>query len=156
MDSRKTSSRRSSIGARVRVLRLELGLSQAQLAAMMPGVKQQSIDQLEQDKVKRPHYAPELAVALNTTVDFLLRGKKDAAKKLNDAPFDRQLLLDVVNAVEREAETHRATLTHSEKAKIISTLYDMFMHEVRPAGHARLADVTRGIIQFARYGRKGR
>jgi hypothetical protein len=62
--------------------------------------------------------------------------------------------MDVVSVVERETEAHRPTLTHPEKAKIISTLYDMFIHEEKAEGRARLQDVTRGIIQFARYGRK--
>ena len=63
-----------TLGARVRQCRLALTWSQAELARRI-GVKQQSIDQLESGKVKRPRYIVELSEALNVPLDWLRHGK---------------------------------------------------------------------------------
>lgn len=156
MDRPKNNSSPSSLGARVRSLRVELGLSQGQLAALMPSVKQQSIDQLEQDKVRRPHYLPELALCLNTSLEFLVTGKKVKSKKSVQARFNHRLLADVVSTIEIEIAKSSTRLSHHDKAKLIATVYDLFVHETSSVSEARLHEVTRGIIQFARYDRKGR
>lgn len=63
-----------TLGARVRQCRLALRWSQADLANRI-GVKQQSIDQLESGKVRRPRYIVELSEALNVPLDWLRHGK---------------------------------------------------------------------------------
>jgi len=63
-----------TLGARVRQCRLALNWSQAELAKRI-GVKQQSIDQLESGKVRRPRYIVELSEALNVPLEWLRLGK---------------------------------------------------------------------------------
>lgn len=63
-----------SIGARVKAKRDEIGFTQNELAAKA-GTTQQSIEQLESGKTKRPRYLPELARALSVDPDYLLHGK---------------------------------------------------------------------------------
>ncbi|TXE41401.1 helix-turn-helix domain-containing protein [Serratia marcescens] len=66
-----------SIGVRVKHRRDSLGLTQGQLAEKI-GTSQQAIEQLEAGKTKRPRYLPELAKALEVTIDWLLDGKDTA------------------------------------------------------------------------------
>jgi len=61
------------IGERVKSKREALNLTQVELAAKI-GTSQQSIEQLEGGKTKRPRYLPELSVALDVTVDWLVHG----------------------------------------------------------------------------------
>lgn len=62
-----------NIGERVKSKREALNLTQVELAARI-GTSQQSIEQLEGGKTKRPRYLPELSVALDVTVDWLVHG----------------------------------------------------------------------------------
>lgn len=66
-----------SISSRVKSKRTQLGLNQVELAERV-GTTQQSIEQLENGKTKRPRFLPELAVALGTSVDWLLNGSPEA------------------------------------------------------------------------------
>jgi len=59
-----------SIGNRVKARRIELGLTQADLAAKI-GVSQQAIQQLEDGGTRRPRYLPELAIAMGCSVGWL-------------------------------------------------------------------------------------
>lgn len=74
-----SKNERLGLGGRVRLLREKHGWSQQKLAAMIPGVRQQSIDQLEQGKVARPRFLPSLAQALGVPEKWLLTGKGKAA-----------------------------------------------------------------------------
>lgn len=60
-----------SISERVKLRRVELGLTQAELA-IRANTSQQAIQQLEDGRTKRPRYLPELAVALGCDVAYLL------------------------------------------------------------------------------------
>ncbi|EOL9384860.1 LexA family protein [Escherichia coli] len=66
-----------SISSRVKSKRIQLGLNQAELAQKV-GTTQQSIEQLENGKTKRPRFLPELASALGVSVDWLLNGTSDS------------------------------------------------------------------------------
>ncbi|HFD7120008.1 TPA: XRE family transcriptional regulator [Serratia marcescens] len=63
-----------NIGERVKFKRESLELTQAELAAKV-GTSQQSIEQLESGKTKRPRYLPELASTLEVSLEWLLHGK---------------------------------------------------------------------------------
>lgn len=65
-----------SISERVKNKRTALGLTQAELAERA-GTTQQSIEQLEGGKTKRPRFLPELATALNCSVDWLVTGNQE-------------------------------------------------------------------------------
>jgi len=60
-----------TIGKRVRARRIELGLSQTDLGEKV-GMKQQGIQSIEDGKSERPRKLRELAVALETTQEWLL------------------------------------------------------------------------------------
>jgi len=98
-NSRKPSAKLSaktpgkSMGERVRRLRLEKGWSQSELATRLPEVKQQSIDQLEQGKVRRPRYLPELAKALGSSAQWLLTGVGDRLALALDAALLGDILV---------------------------------------------------------------
>ncbi|MBS7782419.1 MULTISPECIES: XRE family transcriptional regulator [Providencia] len=64
-----------SISERVKNKRMILGLTQSELADTV-GTTQQSIEQLESGKTKRPRFLPELAKALNCTVEWLITGQE--------------------------------------------------------------------------------
>ncbi|CAB1224126.1 LexA family protein [Serratia liquefaciens] len=62
-----------NLADRVRQKRLELGLTQAQLADKI-GTSQQGIVSVETGRTVRPRYLPELAKALECDIDWLLTG----------------------------------------------------------------------------------
>lgn len=62
------------IGPRVAVLRVERGISQADLASAVD-MTQQGIQSIEAGSVKRPGKLREIARALRTTEDYLLTGR---------------------------------------------------------------------------------
>lgn len=70
-----------SISERVKLRRVELGLTQAELA-VRANTSQQAIQQLEDGKTKRPRYLPELAAALNCSVKWIVTGSKDESDVL--------------------------------------------------------------------------
>lgn len=66
-----------TIASRVKSRRESLDITQAELAENV-GTSQQSIEQLENGKTKRPRYLPELAKELGVTVDWLLSGTEQS------------------------------------------------------------------------------
>ncbi|POD92318.1 LexA family protein [Pectobacterium odoriferum] len=66
-----------TIAVRVKSRRESLEITQVELAERV-GTSQQSIEQLENGKTKRPRYLPELAKELGVTVDWLLSGKEES------------------------------------------------------------------------------
>lgn len=64
-----------TIAARVYAKRIELGLTQTELAEKV-GTTQQAIVQLENGRTQRPRYLPELAQVLGCDIEWLLNGKK--------------------------------------------------------------------------------
>ncbi|ARU94587.1 LexA family protein [Tatumella citrea] len=68
-----------NIGDRVKIKRDSLGLTQTQLAEKV-GTSQQSIEQLEGGKTKRPRYLPELSSVLGVSAKWLLEGSDDEVK----------------------------------------------------------------------------
>lgn len=84
------------IGERVRRLRGER--SQADVAEAC-GVSQQSIDALEKGLVARPRYLPQLAVALETTIEYLLGQTTDPVAPKVVLALDAEILLDTVRQV---------------------------------------------------------
>ncbi|MGQ6548281.1 LexA family protein [Serratia sp. IR-2025] len=62
-----------SLAERVKNTRIELGLTQAELAEKV-GTSQQGILSIESGRTHRPRYLPELAKALNCDIDWLLTG----------------------------------------------------------------------------------
>lgn len=71
---------------RVLKRRKQLGLTQKELAKRV-GVKQQSIQQLEDGVVKRPRYLLELSSALECDAHWLSTGKGSADFNLSDRPY---------------------------------------------------------------------
>ncbi len=154
-------SKKNGLGARVRKLREERGWSQNDLAAQLPGVKQQSVDQLENGKVARPRFLPELAMALCTSVQWLLTGDGEVAaqKKLtshaHDGSVDVVLLRDVVVAVEHVLEQHKAKVEPLHKAEMIAVLYDMMRYEEKISAekpnHEKIQQAAGNIIGYHRF-----
>ncbi|MFJ1364564.1 LexA family protein [Klebsiella aerogenes] len=66
-----------SISSKVKSKRMQMGLNQAELAQMV-GTSQQSIEQLENGKTKRPRFLPELASVLGVSVDWLINGASES------------------------------------------------------------------------------
>jgi transcriptional regulator with XRE-family HTH domain len=105
----------SSIGSRVRELRLKRGLKQAALAAMA-GITQGSLSLIENDKTEVPagETLAGLCRALTTTPDFLIAGAGDpdsieAAIQEHELVFlwralppeGRQMVLDSAHSASR-------------------------------------------------------
>jgi transcriptional regulator with XRE-family HTH domain len=151
-----------TLGGRIRQLREALALSQADLAARLPGVKQQSIDQVERGLVARPRFLPELAEALDTTVAWLLTGEgpPDRAPPRSDQKvnidIDTELLRDVLLAVESVLAAQRLELEVKHRAQLIGALYEL-MRTQEKRNAEMLAQAAANIInydQLMRYGRK--
>ncbi len=87
------------IGERVKSKREALNLTQVELAARI-GTSQQSIEQLEGGKTKRPRYLPELSVALDVTVDWLVHGtlEPDISNLMPYRPSNKYPVISKVQA----------------------------------------------------------
>jgi transcriptional regulator with XRE-family HTH domain len=143
---------KNELGSRVRQLREARGWSQAELAAHLPNVKQQSIDQLEKGKVARPRFLPELAYALNTTVAWLLTGEESLSsapllEASSENKIDRDLLKEIIVAVEKVNDQRALRLNPEEKAEYIVGLYDMAKVE-EDRSRENLENTASKIIQF--------
>jgi transcriptional regulator with XRE-family HTH domain len=144
------SSRSNHLGERVRQLRMQKGWSQSELAARLPHVKQQSIDQLEQGKVERPRFLPELADVLQTSVQWLLTGEQAIEKALPPQPaVDIALLRDVVLALDAALVKNGIELQREDQARLISMLYDLMQHE-DGRGEQKMAEAADNIIRYER------
>lgn len=142
-----------TLGARVRTLREEKGWSQSELAAKISGVKQQSIDQLEQGKVSRPRFLPELAEALQTNLPWLLtgEGERGAARPARmDTQVDNALLADVIVAVEQALHARDTVLEHKQKARLIAALYELIQVEEQRTVEA-LKVMAENLVKYDAY-----
>lgn len=138
---------------RVRMLREERGWSQAELAEHLPGVKQQSVDQLEQGKVLRPRFLPELAALFGTSVQWLLTGHGDRrAAVSSEAAVDITLLKDVVEAVDNAEESGKYELSREERAKLIAAVYDLMQREEKRDSKA-MEQAAQNIIRYEQFRR---
>jgi transcriptional regulator with XRE-family HTH domain len=148
--------KKHGIGARVRQLREERGWSQVELASHLPGVKQQSVDQLEQGKVSRPRFLPELATAFSTSVQWLLTGEgaKNQKKTLSDTALDIELLRDVVAAVEHVVGQSKTKIDNKHRAEMIAVLYDMMLGEDK-ANAEKLNEKASNIISYSTFIKRG-
>lgn len=123
-----SSAPKNSLGSRVRRLRLEKGWSQSDLAGRLPDVRQQSIDQLEQDKVVRPRFLPELAKILGTTPEWLLSGEgnREPAQK---AQTNMKLLRDIIHVVGQVLQERKQTVSAEITSRLIATIYEEVVHD---------------------------
>lgn len=155
-DKQKKAARQAeadALGSRVRRLRVARGLTQGQLADLLPGVSQQSIDQLEQGMVRRPRYLPELAACLGVSHDHLRTGdrpKRTRAQPQSLMAIDPRLLADIVTVVEREFDKADISLDVSAKSQVVSGLYEILIAENDMTRHAELAAAARDIAALAR------
>ncbi|OAT37403.1 XRE family transcriptional regulator [Proteus myxofaciens] len=76
-----------SIAKRTKDKRIELDLTQSELANLA-GTTQQSIEQLESGKTKRPRFLPELAKALHCDLAWLLEGEHSSDAISEISPED--------------------------------------------------------------------
>ncbi|MDE9537204.1 helix-turn-helix domain-containing protein [Xenorhabdus bovienii] len=79
-----------SISERVRNRRVELNLTQMELA-VLAGVKQQSIQQLESGQTKRPRFLLELSQALKCSLEWLQCGTGETDIEGNSQPTNVEL-----------------------------------------------------------------
>ncbi|MGJ0580824.1 helix-turn-helix domain-containing protein [Xenorhabdus bovienii] len=80
-----------SISERVRNRRVEMNLTQVELAALS-GVKQQSIQQLESGMTKRPRFLLELSKALKCSLEWLQYGTSDpSTEEQSSTPSQAEL-----------------------------------------------------------------
>lgn len=70
-----------NIAERVKSRRIELGMTQAELA-IKANTSQQAIQQLEDGKTRRPRYLPELSSALRCSIKWLLTGVEEGVDAL--------------------------------------------------------------------------
>lgn len=149
--------RKSGLGARVRQLREERGWSQNDLAAQLPGVKQQSVDQLENGKVGRPRFLPELATVLRTSVQWLLTGDGQPNVKkghASDATIDAELLRDVMIAVEKVLTQNNTKMDEKHRAEMIAVLYDMMRNEEKATAE-KMQQAASNIISYSKFLKRG-
>lgn len=76
-----------ALGARIRKRREDLGIDQKSLCAMVPGLTQQALSNLETRDSKTSEFALRIAAALNTSAAWLLDGLGRPEDR--DWPFER-------------------------------------------------------------------
>jgi transcriptional regulator with XRE-family HTH domain len=134
-------------------VREEKGWSQSELAALLPGVSQQSIDQLERGHTRRPRFLPELAQALGTHVQWLLtgEGKRAGAPTKRLESIDTMLLRDVFVAVEHVLSSRPGKkLSLEQKARLISALYEMTYSEGRRSPE-KIMQAANNIVSYDQF-----
>jgi transcriptional regulator with XRE-family HTH domain len=159
----KTRMRKSSqatkinMGDRVRQLREERGWSQSELASYLPGVHQQSIDQLERGRVRRPRFLPELAQALGTQVQWLLTGEggKILPNRKKTGDIDAKLLQDVFIAVEHVLGQGGKNSDLKQKVKLICALYELMCQEESRTAE-KLNQVASNIVSYEQFLQKSK
>lgn len=145
-----SAPQKGDLGARVRELREVRGWSQAELAAKLPDVKQQSIDQLESGKVARPRFLPELATALNVSTQWLLTGEDAKTVQMEATDVDVGLLRQVIAVVEKEIAEGDLKLSHEDKARFVTGIYELTKLE-EDRSNKRLEQVASNIIHYERF-----
>ena len=146
------------LGHRVRQLREQKGWSQSELASQLPGVHQQSIDQLERGRVKRPRFLPELADVLGTPVQWLLTGeghKLSVRTKKAGSDIDADLLRDVVIAAEHVLAERMGKIDLESKVKLICALYDLMRTEQHLTAD-KLKQAANNIVSYDQFLQKSR
>jgi transcriptional regulator with XRE-family HTH domain len=150
--ARSSRAVKINLGERVRQLREEKGWSQSELASQLPGVRQQSIDQLERGHVRRPRFLPELAQALGTQIQWLLTGeghRKPRGRKHAD-DIDAKLLQDVFVAVEHVLVQQGRSSSLNNKVRLICALYDVMREEENRTAE-KLAQAASNIVSYEQF-----
>ncbi len=145
------------LGQRVREMREKKGWSQNDLAARLPGVRQQSIDQLERGHVKRPRFLPELADALGAPLQWLLTGEgiRTAPRGRKADMLDAGLMRDVLAAVDQVLAQRGRKVNARDKAKLVCALYELMQGE--DARNAQMLEqVASNIISYDKFLRRTR
>lgn len=119
----------SNLASRVKNLRLEMGLSQTQLADKL-GISYMNIANIETGRVTNPRYLSQLAEELETTTSFLKDGKKtnkvEVEKPIHIVALDNEIEHDPKKdywVVEIDKDEH---LFLTDKAKQISKIKKIF------------------------------
>lgn len=86
-----------SISIRVKSRREQLGFTQTELAEKV-GTTQQSIEQLEGGKIRRPRYLPELASVFGVSVEWLLNGNENVTYVSPYVPGKKYPVLSKIQA----------------------------------------------------------
>ncbi len=89
-----------TIGTRVKMRRVQLNLTQMQLAEKS-GMSQQAIQRIEQGDTKKSRSLPAIANALGVTVSFLENGSYDSIEKAVDT--SRNVSVDEACKVAKES-----------------------------------------------------
>ena len=145
----------SGIGERARMMRERKGWSQQQLAAKVPGVKQQSIDQLEQGKVRRPRFLPELAEALGVREEWLRTGEGRMARPQpeDDRDGNPDLVRDIVLGVDKALKRLGIAMSEDDRADVIGRLFELATSK-DGAARADLAEAADIIVRYERLRRQ--
>ena len=152
-----SSNTPASLGARIRAAREAAGLSQGELAARIPGVKQQSIDQVERGLVQRPRFLPELAEVLNTTTTWLLTGEGNAKRpaSVSAMDIDINLLRDVYVALDKALGAMGLDVSVDHRAELIGSLYELVKSE-EDRSLAALSKAAQTILAYDQIQRRSR
>lgn len=147
-----------TIGARVRRLREARRWSQAQIAERLRGVSQQSIDQLERNRVGTPRYLPELADVLGVRETWLRtgKGKPEPALRPLGRNLDQTLLSRVIAAADNAVRRSRLRISQDERAQIISVIYDEMTRAGKRGSLAGMRIAADAILAYERLRRRER
>lgn len=123
---------KGAFGARVSVRRAAKGLSQTALAQRV-GMKQQGIVSIEKGEVARPRLLRELALALDTTEQWLLWKEGPEVVARSNAPGDTSEAVDSMLAI-------------GARLRLIRIAYGTaqgFVREMSPAAMCRLTAIDK-------------
>ncbi len=135
-----------AIGDRVRERREALGMNQLELsravAAAGGSLSQAQISGLEAGTVKRPRALPELASALQTTVEWLLESKARATAASQTQRNSHDIDITMRRAL-RQGDTPPAPLVLYRTVHLDKGRGGDFMLSVQPAGEVERPDFLR-------------
>ncbi len=143
------NTKASELGQRVRMMRERKGWSQKELAERIPGVKQQSIDQLEQGKIRRPRYLPELAEAFGVREEWLRTGEGRMAPPVPETYRDGfpGLVRDAVLGIDRALAQQGMRVSAKERASLIGAFFELVASHEGSEGQ-QIADMADTIVRY--------
>jgi len=146
------NTKASELGQRVRTLRERNGWSQKELASRIPGVRQQSIHQLEQGGIRWPRYLSELAEALGVREEWLRtgQGRMVPSKPEADRDDDPGLVRDVVLGVDQALKRHGIELNAQDRADLIGRMFELSAASENGGAPERLAEAADVIVRYER------
>ena len=110
----------NDLALRMREARVERGYSQDRLARLV-GVRQQSINDIEQGRTRQPRRIVQIAHALEVSPEWLLYGRDGVPGTV----LDGELVLHVMESLDKYLQDSGAAVSIEKKSRLIRAIVSM-------------------------------